>query len=397
MPRYIGLDVHQRYVHACEFRPDRPEGQQERHFRFPNTPEAWTALVAELDREAVVVLEVTGNAFEIHDILLPHAGKVLLANPAELKRLGSGRHTDRVDAARLAKMAALGIVPTVWVPPQPMRQVRRLLKTRERLDSQRRALLNQARAALGRHGIRVPRGADPAVLLERVEGVPLPPGERLAVQVTLEAAQVLEAQVEVLTAEIARQVAEVPKVRLLLTVTGVGLLTAATLWAKLGDPGRFRGPKQVARYAGLDPSVDQSGERDRRGRISRHGDRLLRRALIEAAWSLARHDEGELGRFFRRKAAQIGTRKAIVALARKLLIVAWRILRTGEPYRAQKPRTVQRKLWTLRRWTQRGADKETVGQRVLQATLARLGMGSGSVATAAARRTKEMGFRPAGA
>lgn len=367
MPRYIGLDVHKRYVHACEFRPDRPEGQQERHFRFPNTPEAWTALVAELDREAVVALEVTGNAFEIHDILLPHAGKVLLANPAELKRLGSGRHTDRVDAARLAKMAALGIVPTVWVPPQPMRQVRRLLKTRERLDSQRRALLNQARAALGRHGIRVPRGADPAVLLERVEGVPLPPGERLAVQVTLEAAQVLEAQVEVLTAEIARQVAEVPEVRLLLTVTGVGLLTAATVWAKLGDPGRFRGPKQVARYAGLDPSVDQSGERDRRGRISRHGDRLLRRALVEAAWSVARHDQGELGRFYRRLAAKKGTKKALVALARKLLIVAWRMLQTGEPYRAQKPATVQRKLVGLQRLVRRRpADGEVIRRAMLR-------------------------------
>ena len=62
MPRYLGLDVHQRYVHVCEFRPELPEGQQERHFRFPNTPEAWTAFAAELDREAVVALEVTGNA-----------------------------------------------------------------------------------------------------------------------------------------------------------------------------------------------------------------------------------------------------------------------------------------------------------------------------------------------
>ncbi|MFS8536024.1 MAG: IS110 family transposase [Limnochordales bacterium] len=367
MPRYIGLDVHKRYVHACEFRPDRPEGQQERHFRFPNTPEAWTALVAELDREAVVALEVTGNAFEIYDTLAPHAGKVLVANAVELKRLGSGRHTDRVDAARLAKMAALGIVPTVWVPPQPLRQVRRLLKTRERLDSQRRALLNQARAALSRHGIAVPRGADPAVLLERMEGVPLPPGERLAVQVTLEAAQVLEAQVEVLTAEIARQVAEVPEVQLLLTVTGVGLLTAATVWAKLGDPGRFRGPKQVARYAGLDPSVDQSGERDRRGRISRHGDRLLRRALVEAAWSVARHDQGELGRFYRRLAAKKGTKKALVALARKLLIVAWRMLQTGEPYRAQKPATVQRKLVGLQRLVRRRpADGEVIRRAMLR-------------------------------
>jgi len=366
MPRYLGLDVHQRYVHACEFRPELPEGQQERHFRFPNTPEAWTAFAAELDREAVVALEVTGNAFEVHDILLPHAGKVLVANPVELKRLGSGRHTDRVDAARLAKMAALGIVPTVWVPPQLMRQVRRLLKTRERLDSQRRALLNQARAALGRHGIPVPRRVDPAVLLERVGRMPLPWGERVAVQATLRAAWALEAQVEALTVEIARQVADVPEVRLLLTITGVGLLTAATIWAKLGDPWRFRGPKQVARYAGLDPSVEQSGERDRRGRISRHGDRLLRQALVEAAWSVARHDEGELGRFYRRLAAKKGAKKALVALARKLLIVAWRMLRTGESYRAQKPATAQRKLVGLQRLVRRQpADWEVIRREVL--------------------------------
>jgi len=367
MPRYLGLDVHQRYVHVCEFRPELPEGQQERHFRFPNTPEAWTAFAAELDREAVVALEVTGNAFEVHDILLPHAGKVLVANPVELKRLGSGRHTDRVDAARLAKMAALGIVPTVWVPPQPMRQVRRLLKTRERLDSQRRALLNQTRATLGRHGIPLPRRVDPAVLLERVGRLPLPWGERVAVQATLRAAWALEAQVEALTVEIARQVADVPEVQLLLTITGVGLLTAATLWAKLGDPGRFRGPKQVARYAGLDPSVEQSGERDRRGRISRHGDRLLRRALVEAAWTVARHDEGELGRFYRRLADKKGAKKAIVALARKLLIVAWRMLRTGEPYRAQKRATVQRKLASLQRLVCRPpADWEAIRREVLR-------------------------------
>ena len=353
MPRYIGLDVHKRYVHACEFRPELPEGQQERHFRFPNTPEAWTAFAAELDREAVVTLEVTGNAFEIHDILVPHAGKVLVANPAELKRLGSGRHTDRVDAARLAKMAALGTVPAVWVPPQPLRQARRLLKTRERLDSQRRALLNQARAALSRHGTAFPRDADPVALLQRVDRMLLPPGERVAVQATLRAAWALEAQVEVLTAELARQVANVPEVQLLLTITGVGLLTAATIWAKLGDPRRFRGPKQVARYAGLDPSVDQSGERDRGGRISRHGDRLLRRALIEAAWSVARNDTGKLGQFYRRMVARKGAKKAIVALARQLLVVAWRMLETGEPYRASKPATMRRKLADLQRLARR--------------------------------------------
>lgn len=159
----------------------------------------------------------------------------------------------------------------------------------------------------------------------------------------------MKARVEDLTAQITQRVAHVPEVRLLLTLTGVGLLTAATIWARLGDPHRFSGPKQVGRYAGLDPSVDQSGQRDCRGRITRHGDGLLRRMLIEAAWSAARHDTGSLGRFYRRKVEQLGGKRALVALARKLLIVAWRMWQTGEPCRACKPALVRRKEQTLRR------------------------------------------------
>ncbi len=368
---YVALDLHGRYVHVCEFRPDAPAGKQERHRRFPNTPEAWTAFVATLDRDAVVSLEVTSGAFEVYDLLAAHAGQVLVANPGELRRLGSGRHTDRVDAAGLAKMAALGVLPTVWVPPQPMRQVRRLLKTRERLVSQRQALLNQARVISRRYGVAVPLGAGPEALRASVVATALPAGEGLAVELMVDAAQVLAVQVETLTAEMARQVAEVPAVRLLLTITGVGLLGAAAIWAKLGDPRRFRGPKQVARYAGLDPKVEQSGQRDRRGGISRHGDRLLRQLLVEAAWAVARYDQGALGRFFRRKALQVGPRKAVVAVARKLLVVAWRMLQTGEVYRAEKPAAVQRKLQVLRRWTERGGELEATRQRVMQAALAR--------------------------
>jgi len=349
VPRYIGLDLHRDYIHGCEFQPEGPRGGQERHFRFPNTPQAWTAFCGQLDRDTQVAFEVTGSAFEVHDSLSPRAGKVLVANPLELRRLGSGRHTDRADAARLAKLLALDAVPTVWVPPQPVRQVRRLLACRERLDSYRRALENQARATLRRHHIRVPPRANVQEWVKMADTARLPAGERAILLATLQAAQALKARMEDLTAQITQRVADVPEVRLLLTLTGVGLLTAAAIWARLGDPHRFSGPKQVARYAGLDPSVDQSGQRDRRGRITRHGDGLLRRMLIEAAWSAARHDTGSLGEFYRRKVKQLGARRALVALARKLLIVAWRMLQTGEPYRACKPALVHRKEQTLRR------------------------------------------------
>jgi transposase len=120
----------------------------------------------------------------------------------------------------------------------------------------------------------------------------LPHAEQAILVSVLTAAQTLEEQEKALTASIAARVAEEPAVYLLMTIPGVGMLTAATIWAKPGDPHRFRSPKQVARYAGLDPSVEQSGEWDQRSHIGWNGDRLLRRMLVEAVWKVARHSSG---------------------------------------------------------------------------------------------------------
>ncbi|WPD18350.1 IS110 family transposase [Thermaerobacter composti] len=93
----------------------------------------------------------------------------------------------------------------------------------------------------------------------------------------------------------AARVQDHPIVQCLLTIPGVSLITAATIDAYLGDPRRFRGPKQVKRDAGLDPSVYQSGQRNRRGRTSKHGCTALRAALIEAAQTTVRWGDGPLG------------------------------------------------------------------------------------------------------
>ena len=102
MPRYIGLDLHKEYVVGCEFVPNAGRGQQERHFRCPTTSGGWSKVLTHLGDDCVVAVEVTGNAFEVYDSLVPHAQTVVVANPLEMRRLGSGRHTDKVDAARLA-------------------------------------------------------------------------------------------------------------------------------------------------------------------------------------------------------------------------------------------------------------------------------------------------------
>lgn len=83
-----------------------------------------------------IAAEVTGNSSELHDALSPYCGRTMPANPSALKRLGSGQHTDRVDAARLARMMAMTAVPPVWVPPQDVGEVRRLLQYRAKLVRQ---------------------------------------------------------------------------------------------------------------------------------------------------------------------------------------------------------------------------------------------------------------------
>ena len=198
-----------------------------------------------------MTFEVTGNAYEVYDLVSPHVGKILLAQPTAARERGSGRKTDRLDAERLVMRLANGTLPTVWVPPQPIRSLRRLLRLRARLDSRRRGLANQVRAVLRRNGPPVPQGRDVIGWLEEHPAwlERLPADERLLVLSVLRPYRCLAEEVAALTAEVARRLQAKPSVQNLLTIPGVSLLTAAHLYAYLGDPDRFPGPKQVARYA----------------------------------------------------------------------------------------------------------------------------------------------------
>lgn len=174
-----------------------------------------------------------------------------------------------------------------------------------------------------------------------------------------------------IAAEVAARARKIREVRLLLSVTGEDLVAAVIIWTRIGDATRLRNGKAVSRYGGLAPSVHQSCEQDRRGHISTNGDTTLRRILVQAAHQVARHGTGTLGIFFRRKQKQIGCKRAIVALARKLLVVAWRILLTGEPYRSVRAARYQEKLRLLEKmgtqeaYPVQGILKELLGQPVL--------------------------------
>ena len=123
------------------------------------------------------------------------------------------------------------------------------------------------------------------------------------------------------------------QVRRLRTVPGVGPRTAEVVSAYLHQPRRFRTGKEVGAYAGLVPRQFQSGESDRRGRITRRGPGVLRKLLVECAWAMLRYNRWAARLYTRLSRGKARKKQAIVALARRLLVRCWAMLRDGSDWR----------------------------------------------------------------
>jgi transposase len=151
--------------------------------------------------------------------------------------------------------------------------------------------------------------------------------------VLLERLRFLDAQTHTVEARLDALAKNDRRVALLQIVPGVGVRTAEVIVAHLPDAQRFRSADEVSSYAGLVPRQYQSGASDRRGRITRRGPKLLRAALVECAWCSLRYNHWARDTWLRPQANGLSKKKAIVALAQKLLVRCWAILRTGQPWR----------------------------------------------------------------
>jgi transposase len=140
-----------------------------------------------------------------------------------------------------------------------------------------------------------------------------------------------------------------PDAQRLMTIPGIDVITAATLVAAIGDITRFRSPRQLVAYLGLDPKVRQSGsEPARHGRISKRGDARARHVLVEAAWTATR-TAGPLRAFGERIRARRGKQIAAVAVARKIATIAWHMLTNNQDYAFSRPSLTRGKLRRLER------------------------------------------------
>ncbi len=256
--------------------------------------------------------------------------------------------TDKVDAQVLAQLLRTDFLPLVWEPDETTEERRVLCSRRAGLVAERTRLKNRIHAVLAHGLIAVPEGElfgpTGRRWLERQE---LPARARTLIDSDLRLLSACEAELATLDATLIQEAHAEPRVRLLMTLPGVDYVVALALIAVLGVIERFADGAHAAAYLGLVPSTHQSGEHCYHGPITKQGNRRARWLLIQAAQHVASHP-GPLGVFFRRLLKKKNRNVAVVATARKLVVIAWQMLKNNEPYRYAQPAATEAKLSRLR-------------------------------------------------
>ena len=341
--RSIGLDVHQSFcqVAICEGGETRSAG------RVETSREALGMFAASLASSDRVALEATGPAFEVARILAPHVAEVVVVNAAEVRAISHAKvKSDQFDARTLARLLEAGMLTSVWVPSAEIAALRRRVARRAALVRQRTRAKNEVHATLARCLLGRPPASDlfgvagRSWLAERQ----LPAEEAETVSGCLRQIDFCDAEVEAIDRKLAEWATGSAEAKRLMSIPGVGVGIAVTLMAAIGEVSRFKSPRELVGYLGLDPTVRQSGDLPaRHGRISKRGNAQARSALVEAAW-VAIRSPGPLHAFGERIRARRGSQVAAVAVARKIATIAWHLLTKGEDYAFGRPSLSRAKL-----------------------------------------------------
>lgn len=328
---YIGIDVHKRYCQVAILDDDTPNSDPD-ECRIRTQRDELEEFARD-HADAKVAIEASRNHRFVHDCLKDHVD-VNVANPNKTRLIGEQNvKNDRLDAKRLAILLKAQVLPTSYVPPDELREARKLVRTRHSLVQDRTTAQNRIKAILADRGITYDgdvTSQDGREFLAEEE-LPLSETDRECIQANLRIIETQTEQIEQLEAKINELAATWKDPQLLMTIPGVGPLTAMVVKAEIGEFDRFEEKTQVVSYAGLDPAVNQSGEKDTVGGITKEGSSLLRWALVQGALNVVKYDS-HLGNYYTRLKENKPKKKALVATARKLLVMMFAMITKEEEY-----------------------------------------------------------------
>lgn len=295
----------------------------------------------------LVVMEACGPSGWIHDVAQAYGLKTLVCSTNEeaWRWANVKRKTDKDDALKLARMATMQELKPVHMPSHQHREFRSLVKYRKTLDRRINKTKNAIRARFVNHGITIDKG-DKAWHTGRklINSFRKPIAQcahnelwRGELDMELTILDSLCEQLNTIVKKLESLGKEDARIQRIMTIPGVGPRTAEILVACIDDPNRFTTGRQVSAYFGLVPRQYQSGETDRNGRITKRGNPLARTILVECAWASMRYNSWAKG-VYERICGKQKTRKkkAAIALARKLAVIAWAMLRDKTDWSPKK-------------------------------------------------------------
>ena len=325
----IGCDFHPGFQQVAIFDSGTGEIQEK---RLPHRAEAERFYRSLGNGPVRVGMEACGH-YPWFEHLLGELGFELWFGDAARVRAAVVRKqkTDRRDAEHLLQLLMENRFPRIWVPSLEVRDVRQLLVHRHKQVQARTRTKNQLQAMALSHGVQKKRKLWTQAGRAELEQLPLLPYAAQRRKRLLEALDGLEAEIGELDRRVAEEARQRPAAMRLMTHPGVGPVTALAMVLTLGPVERFGSAKQVGSYFGLIPSEASSGGSQRLGKISKQGSSFLRFLLVEAGQTAARYDP-QLKRFYRRLALRKNRSLAKVAVARKLAIRLYLMLREDWTY-----------------------------------------------------------------
>jgi transposase len=336
---FAGVDLHKDTMTVCVIEPSSGE------VRYVKLACKCRRQIVEffqsLPRPCVVAIESVGFYRWLWDLLEPVVDKLLLADATGCRRLAGRRiKTDREDAHNVTDLLMCGRLPVAYAPPAPVWELRDWTRHRNYLSRCHARCLHRVKSLMNLNNRPGPARmtADLLARYLKGQGTLLPDRHVRILWHAHDQLSLFERQMDESERELIRLV-EQPifrhVVELIDTMPGVGLITAATVMAEIGDFARFKYRKSIAKYAGFNPLTFDSADKQRVGRMSKAGPRDVRWVMQQASWTAIRQDPA-IRRLWQRIAKRAGSKAAAVAVARHMLMWLWNMVRRDQPFRPAK-------------------------------------------------------------
>lgn len=334
----LGLDLGDRVTHCCWL--DDEKGNVQGRTHVPTTTTGLSELMVKL-KPSRVVMEVGTHSPWVSELVGELPCEVIVANPRKVKAIyAASNKSDRVDAEMLARMGRFdkSLLAPIQHRGKKAREALAVLRSRDTLVKTRVKLIASVRGQVKASGSRLPSCSTDAFHKKIIEDLPEALHPALlpiiySIETISEQIIALEKQLQAMSKE------EFPETNQLTQINGVGLLTALAFVLVIDDPNRFSKSRDVAPYIGLVPRRDQSGKSDKQLGITKTGDPLLRRLLVQCAHLILRSNspDSDLKRWglkLSERGGKNAKKRAVVATARKLSVLMHRLWMSGETYQA---------------------------------------------------------------